>query len=949
MTCRSCVSGGREVSAEHRRSVERIISSFVPDRLVVPLVRLHAAGGVPKHEAEEFVGGPEIVKELIDRGLAHHAPHSPEAPASLKATPLDVTMMAIVKDLKEQAVRLHERLLEGYENLSEVKSWPRPADGQSRDHLVRVITDPEDVTRQSLTMINGAQHDWMTLETLDSEMPLTEDFVVSAPPMLREGLRVRAIYDQASLDHPMAAANLQRSMAAGEQARVLPVVPTKMQMMDKSAVMLPLNATGRAGAVLLYAEPIVCGLAEYFELMWLRAVPVGSATPPPGCPLTQSEHDVLRLLVQGLTYKAIRHKLDLSESTMTRRMHAIMGELQTGNEFAAGAAAAGLTVTGKAMANYSEFVPRLRLWRSVSVSADGSMVAYVSDASGQFSVWTQATDGVSPARQLTFLDGQAVREVAWAPDASMLAFTADSGGDEEYQVFLVSASGGTPRLVSAGTGQHYLAEKSPFDPSGRYLLYSGNDRETGVPDVIVHDVAAGSYSRFTGAAGGPCFAIAMSPDQQYVLAGAMASNTLCQCCLGDMSEPGTALSAVTAGLPGEYYYPGPWADNGFYVLTTDGDGDRAGLAQFSLADRALTVVDSPAWDVEDVVVPADEQMVVWSVNEDGYSVVHTRGSDGPVAVPAVPDGRVRAMSISADGGVLALVMSTPARAIEVAIVRPGTDEPVRYLTDTRPAALRITDAVLPELVRYPADDGTLIPAFLYRPEGAGPHPVLLSVHGGPEVQARPEYSALHQCLLASGIAVLAPNIRGSSGYGHAWQTRIYRDWGGIDLSDLAAAYAWLSAQPWADESRIAVYGMSYGGFASLSCMTRLPSLWAAGVVVCGMSDLVTLARSMPANWANIVAAMFGDLDDPDVVADLRRRSPLTYAGQISAPLLVVQGANDPRVPRAEADQIVKAARDNGADVRYEVFEDEGHGFTNRENDIKAHSIIVEFLAKYLRG
>jgi dipeptidyl aminopeptidase/acylaminoacyl peptidase len=601
------------------------------------------------------------------------------------------------------------------------------------------------------------------------------------------------------------------------------------------------------------------------------------------------------------------------------------------------------------MADYNDFVPRLRLWTSVSVSADGSMVAYVSDASGQFSVWTQATDGLSAARQVTFLDGQAVREVAWAPDGSMLAFTADSAGDEEYQVYLVSASGGSPRLVSAGTGQHYLAEKSPFDPSGRYLLYSGNDRDTGVPDVIVHDVAAGSYSRFTGAAGGPCFAIALSPDERYVLAGALASNTLCKCYLGDMSEPGTALSAVTTELPGEYHYPGPWDGDGFYVLTTDGDGDRAGLARFSLADRALTLVDSPAWDVEDAVVPAGERMVVWSVNEDGYSAVHARGPDGLVAVPAVPDGRIRAMSISADGSVLALLMSTPGRAIEVAIVRPGTGDPVRYLTDTRPAALRTADAILPELVRYPAEDGTLIPAFLYRPAGPGPHPVLLSVHGGPEQQARPEYSALHQCLLASGIAVLAPNIRGSSGYGHAWQARIYRNWGGIDLSDLAAAHTWLSVQPWADGARIAVYGGSYGGFASLSCVTRLPSLWAAGVEVCGISDLTTLARSMPANWSNIVGVMFGDLDDPDVVADLRRRSPLTYAGQISAPLLVMQGANDPRVPRAEADQIVKAARDNGADVRYEVFDDEGHGFTNRENDIKANSIIAEFLTKYLHG
>jgi dipeptidyl aminopeptidase/acylaminoacyl peptidase len=610
-------------------------------------------------------------------------------------------------------------------------------------------------------------------------------------------------------------------------------------------------------------------------------------------------------------------------------------------------AAAGSTIPETAMADYSEFVPRQRLWGSVAVSADGSMVAYVSDASGQFSVWVQAADGLTPARQLTFLDGQAVREVAWAPDGSMLAFTADSGGDEQYQVYLVSAQGGSPRLVSAGAGQHYLAEKAPFDPSGQYLVYSGNDRDTGVPDVIVYEVADSSSHRFTGAAGGPCFAIAMSPDKRYVLAGAMSSNTQCQCYLGDMDKPGTALSAATTEQPGDYYYPGPWDGDGFYVLTTDGDGDHIALAQFSLADRTLNVIDCPAWDVEDAVTPAGKPIVVWSVNEDGYSVVHAHGPDGPVAMPAVPDGRIRAMSISADGGVLVLLMSTPGRAAEVVVARPGTSEPVRYLTDTRPAALRTADGVLPELVHYPAADGTLIPAFLYRPAGPGQHPVLLSVHGGPQIQARPEYSALHQCLLASGIAVLVPNIRGSSGYGHAWQIRIERDWGGIDLSDLAAAHAWLSDQPWADRSRIAVYGMSYGGFASLSCVTRLPSLWAAGVVVCGMSDLVTLARSMPANWANIVAVMFGDLDDPDVVEDLRQRSPLTYAGQISAPLLVVQGANDPRVPRAEADQIVKAARDNGAEVEYLLFENEGHGFTSRVNDIEAHGAIVEFFIKFL--
>ena len=600
------------------------------------------------------------------------------------------------------------------------------------------------------------------------------------------------------------------------------------------------------------------------------------------------------------------------------------------------------------MSNYREFVPDQRLGRTLSLSPDGTMVAYASDASGQFNLWVQSTTG-GPARQLTSFSDQSVREVAWAPDQPLLAFTADTCGDEETQVYLIPAGGGAPALVSSGSGQHLLAEKSPFDVTGRYLLYGGNDRDEAVADLIVHEVATGKQTRFPGLSGGLGAPIALSPDQRYLLAGAMGSNTNCKSCLADLDRPGSVLESVTAHLPGEYFYPGPWTGDGsgFYVLAIGADGDHMGLHLFSLTTRDLTPVASPEWDVEDVVVSADGRTVLWTVNEDGRSVLRGLRDGQPLDVP-LPGGLVHTMSISAGGDVVALMLETPDRPREVALAFPGRDEPVRYLTDTRPPAVRAGQAVLPELIRYPAMDGTPIPALLFRPPGPGPHPVLLSIHGGPDQQTRLEYDALHQCLLASGIAVLAPNIRGSSGYGHAWRTRVYRDWGGIDLDDLAAAHAWLTGQPRVSAGKIAVYGMSYGGFASLSCLTRLPDLWAAGVVVCGPSNLETLARSMPGTWAGAVAANFGDLDDPADVAELGRRSPLTYAGQALAPLLIIQGATDPRVPQAEADQIVGAARAAGADVQYEIFADEGHGFTSRDNDIKAHTLIAEFLEGRLR-
>lgn len=608
------------------------------------------------------------------------------------------------------------------------------------------------------------------------------------------------------------------------------------------------------------------------------------------------------------------------------------------------------------MPEYREFLPARRLRQTVwvsmtlSVSADGSQVAYISDASGQFNVCTRPVVG-GPERQLTFFTDRSVGEVGFTPDGSAVVFTVDAGGDEQFQVHMVPVSGGEPVRLPGGEGQHFLAEKTPFDWQQRFAVYGGPDPgDPSVPEVIACELASGQAFRFAGPAYSNTFAAGISPDGRRVLAGVLHGNTDCQCYVAEVSAAGTALEPVTGHLPGSYYYPGAWAGDStaFYVRTTAGDGEYVSLARVVLdEDRSLEIVDAPLWDVEDVAVSGDGRTVVWLVNEDGCSVLRARRDGVPLDVPSLPAGVVTGMSLSGDGSVVAVLLDTPARPTEVTIVRPGTAEPARYLTDGRPSFITNGDAVAPEQVRFPAADGTLIPAWLYRPAGPGPHPVVVWVHGGPEAQARPQYDAQYQCLLAHDVALLVPNIRGSSGYGRAWQTSVYRDWGGIDLEDLAAAHAWLTGQPWAAADKIAVAGGSYGGFAALSCITRLPDLWAAGVSLYGPANLNTLATAMPPSWAGTVAAHFGDPSDPAVVEDLRRRSPLTHAGQIAAPLLVIQGANDPRTPRAESDQIIEAARANGADVEYIVFGDEGHGFTARDNDIRAHDAITSFLVKRL--
>jgi dipeptidyl aminopeptidase/acylaminoacyl peptidase len=595
------------------------------------------------------------------------------------------------------------------------------------------------------------------------------------------------------------------------------------------------------------------------------------------------------------------------------------------------------------MPEYADYLPVQRLRPVLSLSADGHMVAYASDASGQFNLWIQPVSG-GPARQLTFFTGQSIRQIAWAPDGRRLVFTADTHGDEQTQVYVVTAGGGDPvRLSAAGDRQYRIGEINSFDPSGRYVLCGGNDRDQAVPDLILYDLSGGPALRFEGVPGRIVYPVAFAADGHRILAGSWGANTDFQSYIADITRAEAGLVPVTAHLPGSFYYPGPWDGEGFLVRTTTDQEGLARLGRVSVPDGTLTIIDSPPWDVEEqIAVAADGQVLVWTVNDDGRSVLRGQKNGARLDMPAIPDGVVHAVQVPGDASAAVLLLDTPGRPMEVAVADLGGDQ-VRYLTDTRPPAAA---PVVPELCHYPARDGTPIPAWLYRPPGPGPHPIVLYIHGGPESQARPVYNALFQCLLASGIAIMAPNVRGSTGYGQAWQKRIYRDWGGIDLADFEAAASYLRAQHWADPDRIAVLGKSYGGFAALSCVSRLPGLWAAAVSAYGPSNLETLARTVPPDWATIVATMFGDPDEN--AEDLRERSPVTYADQIAAPLLVIQGAKDPRVPKAESDQIVDRARANGAEVEYLVFEDEGHGFTSRENDIKAHTAIVEFLAKHLQ-
>jgi dipeptidyl aminopeptidase/acylaminoacyl peptidase len=595
------------------------------------------------------------------------------------------------------------------------------------------------------------------------------------------------------------------------------------------------------------------------------------------------------------------------------------------------------------VAGYGHFVPSQRFEPTVAISPSGRDVAYSSNASGQFNLHVQPADG-GKARQLTSFTSHSVRQVAWSGGGTGLVFTADRDGDEQSQVYRVAADGsGLKQLTS--NGQWTLAYTSPVSADGRYVLATANDRDSEVPDLLLGDLDARTWERYRTPKGAIVFAAGISPDRSLLLGGWLATETTSQCLVARIEDPARSAAPATQTLPGSYFFPGPWAADGSFYACATLDRDYQALVRCRPGDNQVEIIDAPDWDVEDMAGSADGRTIAWLVNEDGRAVLRARRDDTPLSVPELPVGVVHALSLSADGQRIALIVDTPERPGEIVTVDLATAR-VLYLTDTRPATMQGTAAVLPEPVTFGAADGAVIPGLLYRPAGTGQFPVLMHIHGGPTAQARPAYNALIQCLLARGIAVFAPNVRGSSGYGHAWQERIYCDWGGIDLQDFHAAVRYLQSLDWVDPARLAVYGRSYGGFAVLSCLSRLPSLWAAGVSVNGPSDLITLARACPPTWRSNVDRVLGN---PDRDAErLCQRSPLTYAHQIEAPLLIIQGRQDPRVPESTSAQIAATLRADGTAVRYQVYDDEGHGFTNRANELDAMTAVVTFLTEHLQ-
>ncbi len=591
---------------------------------------------------------------------------------------------------------------------------------------------------------------------------------------------------------------------------------------------------------------------------------------------------------------------------------------------------------------FEQFTAIRRYQPTLSFSPDGSEIAYVVNTSGQFNLWRQSTRGGYPHQVTTFHD-QSVRQVAWSPGGEMIAFAADRAGDEFQQLYIIPARGGLPEALTEAPGVRHQMAGQPWSPDGRQIAYGGNDREPTDQDILIRDVAGAEVGRPL-ANGSLNYAAAWSPDGSSLSIANVRSNTDTD--VGVLSLTTGEYRNLTPHEGEVQYSPGPWAHDGSGIWIVSDEGQEFSGLAFLPIEGPMRWVETPDGDIEQVVASADGRHLAWVVNEGGYSRLAVRDltTGESVSLPEMPRGVIGTMEMSPAGDQIGMIFTEPNRPAEVYVLHLSEGELVR-LTHGMLGGIDPDDLVVPDLIHYPSHDGRDIPAWLYRPAGAGPFPVVLSIHGGPEAQERANYSGLYQYLLSRGIGVMAPNVRGSTGYGKTYQKLIHHDWGGAELGDFKAAAEYLRGLDWVDPDRLGVYGGSFGGFATLSCVSRLPEYWAAAVDIVGPSNLVTFAKAVPPTWRRMMAAWVGD---PETEVDfLMERSPITYVDQIRTPLFVIQGANDPRVVKGESDQIVERLRERGVDVRYDVYEDEGHGFTKRTNELKAMGDTAAFFEAHL--
>ncbi len=605
----------------------------------------------------------------------------------------------------------------------------------------------------------------------------------------------------------------------------------------------------------------------------------------------------------------------------------------------------------------------VRRLKGASFRHDEQLVAYLCDAGGRLDIWVQPVNG-GEARQLTRVQGK-IFAFAFSPTRDQLLFEVDSGGNSETRLYLTDSQGSPATALFPDTEAGARVGFISWARDGNSFLFVQNLAGQDFVEIFRHDLKTAARTLLWRSPAHLAFALA-SPDGERLILQEVRSDVDFNLFL---LQAGAAEPRLLTPHQGEVaYQPTAFSPDGktlFYTSTEGTEFTALNALDLPLpGDSTLApprVVLQAPWDVEQGQFSAGGRYFYTVTNLDGMPHTQlTEVGSGRAVELAVP-GSATAGSATALGLVplafsqsdrwVAAMHETDTRPPTLFLLEVATGN-ARQLVEVLPESLRGRAMVASQPVRIRSWDGLEVPALLYQPPGPGPFPAVIHVHGGPHAQAKRSYSGFIQYLVSRGYVVLAPNVRGSTGYGKSYTARDNLDLGGGPLRDVLACKRWLVERARVDPERVAIMGASYGGYMALAAATFAPTEFAAHVDYFGISDMKALVKSYPAYWkvySPFTFKKWGDPDDPAHADYQFQRSPIHFTDRIVKPLLVVQGENDPHVPRAQSDQLVAALDDRRVPVHYLVIPGEGHGFSKNANRLLAYATTDRFLSRYLLG
>ena len=582
-----------------------------------------------------------------------------------------------------------------------------------------------------------------------------------------------------------------------------------------------------------------------------------------------------------------------------------------------------------------------------SFSPDRQKVLVGSNSSGIWNAYAVPVAG-GDLEPLTSSTTNSIFPISYFPNDGRILYSSDQGGNERSHIYVRAADGS---VTDVTPGTKHVAQFLGWAGDDKSFFITTNERDQRFFDI--YEVKTDGFAKSLVYRNTDGYNIAdVSRDKRYVALAKSYTTSDQDIFVHDLEK--NSATNITKHTGTVNNSPAEFSPDGTKLLfVSDSGREFASLRSYDLIDGTKKTVYEQNWDITGASFSKSGKYLIVGVNEDSKFAARVLDAATlqPIAMPGMPTGLVRGVSIAPNDSLIAFYASDGSVPNELYVGAIGAAP--RRLTNALDAKMKREDLVVPQVVRFKSYDSLDVPGVLYKPHQASPDakaPAMVLVHGGPGGQAQVGYFALTQALANRGYVVFDINNRGSSGYGKTFYAADDRKHGEADLGDVVAAKRLLASLGYVDTTKIGIIGGSYGGYMTLAALTLQPDAFKVGVDLFGISNWSRTLNNMPPYWASFREALLKEMGDPKTdSARLHRISPLFNADKIKVPLMVLQGANDPRVLQVESDEIVAAARKNGVPVEYVVFPDEGHGFQKKENQIRGYSGVLAFLDTHLKG